>query len=31
MTDRRPTSVRLIYQLVDAAREHLKYVYPGNC
>ncbi len=31
MTDRRPTSVRLIYHLADIAREKLEYVYTGNC
>ena len=31
MTDRPPTSVKLIRQMADAAREHLRYVYIGNC
>ena len=31
MTDRGPTSVRLIYQLAQIARRHLTYVYTGNC
>ncbi|MBQ7058933.1 MAG: AmmeMemoRadiSam system radical SAM enzyme [Firmicutes bacterium] len=31
MTDRGPTSVRLIYQLAEIARRHLTYVYTGNC
>ena len=31
MTDRRATSVRLIYHLADVARENLRYVYTGNC
>ncbi len=30
MTDRDATSVRLIYELVDVAREKLNYVYAGN-
>ena len=30
MMDRDATSVRLIYELVDVAREKLNYVYPGN-
>lgn len=31
MTDRSPTDVALIYSLAEIAREHLKYVYTGNC
>jgi len=31
MTDRRATDVRHIYRLADTAREHLRYVYTGNC
>lgn len=31
MTDRGPTDVRTVYALVDAARQHLTHVYPGNC
>ena len=31
MTDRGPTSVGKVYELVDAARQNLKYVHPGNC
>ncbi len=31
MTDRKPTDVRRVYELVDAARQNLKYVHPGNC
>ena len=31
MTDRDATAVRTVYELVRAARQHLKYVYPGNC
>ena len=30
MTDRGPTDVSLIYELCDVARQHLKYVHPGN-
>lgn len=31
MTDRDATSVRLVYELVNVAREKLNYVYSGNC
>ena len=31
MTDRPPTPVETIYRLADVARQHLRYVYPGNC
>ena len=31
MTDRAPTDVRTVYRLAEVAREHLRYVYPGNC
>ncbi len=31
MTDRGPTDVRKVYELVRTARENLRYVYPGNC
>ena len=31
MTDRPPTDVRTVYDLVETAKQHLKYVYPGNC
>ena len=31
MTDRGPTAVRTVYDLVTAAKQNLKYVYPGNC
>ena len=31
MTDRKPTDVRTIYELVRAAKQNLTYVYPGNC
>lgn len=31
MTDRSATDVSHIYHLADIAREHLKYVYTGNC
>jgi pyruvate formate lyase activating enzyme len=31
MTDRRATDVRHVYRLADIAREHLRYVYTGNC
>ena len=30
MTDRSPTDVTTICSLVQAARKHLLYVYPGN-
>ena len=31
MTDRGPTDVRKVYELVRMAKENLRYVYPGNC
>ena len=31
MTDCAPTDVRTVYRLAEIAREHLKYVYTGNC
>ena len=31
MTDRAATDVGLVYELADAARQNLKYVYTGNC
>lgn len=31
MTNRPPTPVDTIYHLADIAREHLQYVYTGNC
>ncbi len=31
MTDRGPTDVKTVYELVEAAKQNLKYVYPGNC
>ncbi len=31
MQDRRATDVSLVYRLAGTAREHLKYVYTGNC
>ena len=31
MTDRPPTPVDTVYELADAARGCLKYVYTGNC
>lgn len=31
LTDREPTEVALIHQLVEIARGHLNHVYPGNC
>ena len=31
MTDRRPTDVKTVYDLVETAKRNLKYVYPGNC
>ena len=31
MTDRPPTPVDTVYELADAVRSHLKYVYTGNC
>lgn len=31
MTDREPTSTKTVYALAANAREHLQYVYEGNC
>ena len=31
MTDREATDIRKIYRLAEVAREHMKYVYTGNC
>ena len=31
MTDRGPTPVEDVYRLAEVAREHLRYVYTGNC
>ncbi|MBR2682328.1 MAG: AmmeMemoRadiSam system radical SAM enzyme [Atopobiaceae bacterium] len=31
MRDRGPTPVRRVYALAEVAREHLEYVYTGNC
>ena len=31
MTDRGPTDVRTVYELVETARQNLVYVHPGNC
>ena len=31
MTDRAATDVRRVYRLAETAREHLTYVYTGNC
>lgn len=31
MTDRAPTDVKKVYELVQTAKQHLRYVYPGNC
>ena len=31
MTDRGPTPVAQVYDLMDVARRHLAHVYPGNC
>ena len=31
MTDKTPTDVRKVYELVRIAKQHLRYVYPGNC
>jgi len=31
MTDREATDIACIYRLVEAAKENLSYVYPGNC
>ncbi len=31
MTDRPPTPVESVYALAETAREHLTYVYTGNC
>ena len=31
LTDRPPTDVRLVHELADVARRHLRHVYVGNC
>ena len=31
MTNRPPTPIETVYHLADIAREHLQYVYTGNC
>ncbi len=31
MLDRGPTDVGTVYSLAEAARQHLCYVYTGNC
>lgn len=31
MTDRGPTDVKKVYELVEEAKKNLKHVYPGNC
>ncbi|MBE6110217.1 MAG: AmmeMemoRadiSam system radical SAM enzyme [Erysipelotrichaceae bacterium] len=31
MTDRNATPVSTVYHLVEIAKKHLKYVFPGNC
>ncbi len=31
MTDRGPTDVKTVYELVETARKNLAYVHPGNC
>ena len=31
MQDRKATDVRMVYRLAEVAREHLEYVYTGNC
>ena len=31
VTDRPPTPVKTIYELVDVAKRHLNFVYAGNC
>ena len=31
MTDRGPTDVKKVYELVETAKRNLQYVYPGNC
>ena len=31
VTDIAPTPVKKIYELVDVAKRHLNFVYPGNC
>jgi pyruvate formate lyase activating enzyme len=31
MLDRKATDVRTVYRLAETAREHLEYVYTGNC
>jgi pyruvate formate lyase activating enzyme len=30
-SDKRPTSRKAVYDLVEEAKKYLKYVYPGNC
>ncbi len=30
-SDKRPTSRKSVYDLVEEAKKYLKYVYPGNC
>ena len=31
MTDRPATGIGKVYELVETAREHLRFVHPGNC
>lgn len=31
MVDRNETPAARVYRLADVARNHLKYVYTGNC
>ena len=31
MRDRGPTNVKTVYELAEAARTNLRYVYTGNC
>ena len=31
MADKKPTEIRTVYRLAGIAKEHLRYVYPGNC
>ena len=31
MSEKKPTEIMTVYELVNIAGQHLKYVYPGNC
>ena len=31
MQDKSPTPVDTVYRLADTARQHLRWVYTGNC